>query len=200
MRARPTGDGWTNRRSPWPATGFPVCVGRPVSESAWSIPLPFAVLIAMLAGACLALRRPRLAVLAVTGPVLTGVATTVLKPVFDRTKNGEPVYPSGHMGAATALALVAALLLVSVIHLRPWLEVLLVVATTALVGAGMALAMTVTRYHYPTDAVGGFCTAVAVVLGVALLLDRAPPRRRSRTDTGGGSGHKVETHAASGAT
>jgi undecaprenyl-diphosphatase len=162
-------------------------------------PLPFAVLIAVLAGACLALRRPRLAVVAVVGPVLTGVATTLLKPLFDRTKNGEPVYPSGHMGAATALALVAALLLVSVVHVRPWLQVVLVAATTAVVGAGMALAMTVTRYHYLTDAVGGFCTAVAVVLAVALLLDRAPPRHY-RTDTGSNDGGSAETHVARGAT
>ena len=102
-------------------------------------PLPFAVLVVVLAGVCLALRRPRLAVLAVAGPVLTGVATTLLKLVFDRTKNGEPVYPSGHMGGATALALVAALVLVSVIHVRPWLQALLVATTTAL-GSGSSAA------------------------------------------------------------
>lgn len=75
-------------------------------------PLPFALLIGMLAGLCLALRRQRLALLAVVGPVLTGAAATALKPVFGRTANGgEEVYPSGHMSAATALALVAALCL-----------------------------------------------------------------------------------------
>jgi membrane-associated phospholipid phosphatase len=147
------------------------------------------------------LRRLRLAGLAVGGPVLTGVATTMLKPVFGRTENGgEPVYPSGHMGAATALALVAALLLVSVIHFAPWLEVVLVTAITALVGAGMALAMTVTRYHYLTDAVGGFCTAVAVVLGMALLLDRAPPRRPDRIDSTARGTGSSETRVARGAT
>lgn len=158
-------------------------------------PLPFAVLVVMLAGVCLALRRPRLAVLAVAGPVLTGVATTVLKPVFDRIKNDEPVYPSGHMGAATALALVAALVLVSVIHVRPWLEIVLVAATTALIGAAMTLAMTVTRYHYPTDAVGGFCVAVAVVLGLALVIDRAPPRGRDRNASAGVGGRSREVEA-----
>jgi undecaprenyl-diphosphatase len=60
-----------------------------------------------------------------------------------------------------------------------------VAATTVLVGSAMALAMTVTRYHYPTDAVGGFCVAVAVVLGLALVIDRAPPRRRDRIESAG---------------
>ena len=32
--------------------------------------------------------------------------------------------------------------------------------------------------HYPTDVVGGFCAAVASVLGVALVLDAATLRRR----------------------
>ncbi len=32
--------------------------------------------------------------------------------------------------------------------------------------------MIATNAHYPTDTVGGFCTAVVAVLGTALLLDR----------------------------
>ena len=45
----------------------------------------------------------------------------------------------------------------------------------------MAVAVTVVNYHYPTDAVGGFCTAVSVVLGLALLLERWP-RGKSETE------------------
>lgn len=150
-------------------------------------PLPFAVLVAVLAGLCLALRRPRLAVLAVAGPVLTGVTTTALKPVFDRVKNGEAVYPSGHMGAATSLALVTALLVVSVVRVGPWLASVVVAAATMSVGLGVALAMAVTRYHYPTDAVGGFCVAVAVVLGLALLIERFPVPRGGRAASAGGA-------------
>jgi undecaprenyl-diphosphatase len=37
----------------------------------------------------------------------------------------------------------------------------------------MAVALIVRDWHYPTDTIGGFCTAVAVVLGTALLIDRA---------------------------
>jgi membrane-associated phospholipid phosphatase len=135
-------------------------------------PLPLVVLVALLAGACLVLGRWRLAVLAVVGPAMTGVATTVLKELIGRTKNGDLAYPSGHGGAATALALVAGLLLVSLLRVRLWAAVSIVTGLTVAVGGGMAVAMTLTNYHYLTDTLGGFCAAVSVVLGVALLLER----------------------------
>jgi len=143
---------------------------RPVIEL--MDPVPLVVIIVLLATVCLVLGRRRLAVLAVVGPALTGVATTVLKEIVGRTKNGDLAYPSGHGGAATAVALVAGLLLVSVIRLRLWAAVGLVAGLTVLVGGGMAVVMTLTNYHYLTDTLGGFCAAVAVVLGLALLLER----------------------------
>jgi membrane-associated phospholipid phosphatase len=154
-------------------------------------PVPLTVLIVVLTAVCAALGRWRLAVLAVAGPVLTGVLTTALKPVVERTKEGDLAYPSGHMGSAVALALVVALLIVSLAGLRRWAAVAVLVAVPAAVGAAVGLAMTVTDYHYLTDAVGGSCVAVAVVLSVAVLVDRWPPRRR-RTgmdpDAGGNVG------------
>jgi undecaprenyl-diphosphatase len=137
-------------------------------------PVPLGVLVAALTGVCLALKRRRLAVLAVAGPVVSGLATTLLKPLIERTKNGDLVYPSGHMAACVAVALVLALLLVSLGQPRPWVRIAVLTAIPAVAGAGMGLAMTVTNYHYLTDAVGGFCVAVAVVTSLALLLDRWP--------------------------
>ena len=144
-------------------------------------PVPLAVLVAVLAGACLLLGRRRLAVLAVAGPVLTGLVTTVLKPVIDRTKNGDLAYPSGHMGAAVALTVVLAMLVVNIARLRGAAAVTVLVAPPVVVGACLGLAMTVTNYHYLTDAVGGFCVAVAVVVGLALLLDGRWTRRTAAT-------------------
>ncbi len=146
-------------------------------------PVPLAVLVVVLVGVCLALGRRRLAVLVVAGPVAAGVATTVLKPVVDRTKDGDLAYPSGHMAAATALAVVAALLLVGVAGVRGWRAVAVLTTVPVLTGGTVGLAMTVTGYHYLTDAVGGFCIGVATVLGLALLIDRWPPRRAT-TGTG----------------
>jgi len=161
---------------------FPVPAGLAQSFIALADPLPFAVLVALLTVACFATGRRRLAVLAIAGPVVTGLATTVLKPVIERTKDGDLVFPSGHMGAATAFALVAGLLVASLTSARLRVAVVVVTALTALVSGAMAVAMTVTNYHYLTDAVGGFCVAVSVVLGLALLFDRWPGLREPKLD------------------
>ena len=67
---------------------------------------------------CLVLGRRRLAVLAVVGPGVTGVCTTLLKPALGRTIGGGFAFPSGHTGGATSLGLVAALLAISVLTAR----------------------------------------------------------------------------------
>jgi membrane-associated phospholipid phosphatase len=129
---------------------------------------------------CLLLGRRRLAVLAVVGPGLTGLCTTLLKPALGRTFDGGYAFPSGHTGGATSLGLVIAFLLISL--LRPGrLGALAILATGALVvGGGVGAAMVASNLHYPTDTLGGFCTAVVVVCGCALMLDRLPTRDRRR--------------------
>ncbi|PZS33833.1 MAG: hypothetical protein DLM61_04535 [Pseudonocardiales bacterium] len=144
-------------------------------------PLPVAAGAVALSGVSLALGRRRLAALAIIGPGLTGVAIEMLKPLIGRTiVGGGFIYPSGHTGGVTALGLVAALLLVNVLRPGPLAGAALLVAGALLTGGGMAVAVVVGGFHYPTDAAGGFCTAVAVVLGTALLLDRWADSR-SRT-------------------
>lgn len=136
-------------------------------------PLPVIMAAFALAGICLILGRYRLAALAIIGPGLTGVATTMIKPLIGRTiEGGGFIYPSSHAGAATALGLVAALLLVNVLRPGPWVSAALLAAGALMAGGSMAVAVVAGRFHYPTDAAGGFCTAVVVVLGTALLLER----------------------------
>lgn len=138
----------------------------------------FVVTVAVvLAAVCLWLGRRRLAVLAVLGPGLTGVVTTLTKPLIGRTINGDFAYPSGHAGGATALGLVVALVLVTLLRPRPARAALLVVAGPLLAGGAVAVLLVAADWHYATDAVGGVCTAVAVVLGSALVLDGVAARR-----------------------
>lgn len=136
---------------------------------------PSVVLLAVgLAAACLALGRRRLAVLAIAGPGVTGVCTTLLKPALGRTIAGGYAFPSGHTGGATALGLVTGLLLASLLASRrgrAWTLTVLAASALAL-GGGVGAAMIATDAHYPTDTIGGFCTAVVAVLGTGLLLDR----------------------------
>jgi membrane-associated phospholipid phosphatase len=149
---------------------------------------PSVVMLAFgMAALCLVLRRPWLAVLAIAGPGLTGVATTLLKPAIGRTIGDNFAFPSGHTGGATSLGLVAALLAISLIRpSRAW-SLAILAAGALLVGGGVGAAMVAANAHYPTDTIGGFCTAVVVVLVEALLLDRlAGLRRRPETTEPGG--------------
>jgi membrane-associated phospholipid phosphatase len=96
----------------------------------------------------------------------------LLKPALGRTIDGGFAFPSGHTGGGTSLGLVAALLAISL--LRPGRVGALVILAVGAVGIGgsVGAAMVALNAHYPTDTVGGFCTAVVVVCGAALLLDR----------------------------
>jgi membrane-associated phospholipid phosphatase len=135
-------------------------------------PTSVIVVAGLLAVLAVAAGRHRLALLAVLGPGLTGLATTGLKPLFDRTLSGEPAYPSGHTGALTALAIVVALMLTSLLRAGRVVGATLVAVAALGAGVAMAIALTALGVHYPTDTIGGFGTAVAVVLGAAVLLDR----------------------------
>jgi len=128
----------------------------------------------VLCGIALVLGHRRLAVLAIVGPGLTGVATTTLKPLIGRTIDGEFAFPSGHTGGATALGVVAALLLIAVLRTPSGASAVLIVTGAVLSGGTMALALVADRAHYATDTVGGFCVAVAVVLTSALVIERLP--------------------------
>jgi len=133
-----------------------------------------------LSALCLLLGRRRLAVLAVVGPGLTGVCTTLLKPALGRTIEGGFAFPSGHTGGATALGLVTALLVISLV--RPgWVGGIAIVAAGGVLCGGLVgAAMVASNAHYPTDTVGGFCIAVVMVCGAALVLDRVATYRARR--------------------
>lgn len=129
------------------------------------------VLAVLLSGLALALGHRRLAVLAIAGPGLTGLATELLKPLIGRTFNGDFAFPSGHAAGATALGIVAALLLIGALRPELRTSAALLAAGAVLSGGMMAFALVASRDHYPTDTIGGFCIAVGVVLASALLIE-----------------------------
>jgi undecaprenyl-diphosphatase len=135
----------------------------------------------LLSATCLLFGRRRLAVLAVVGPGLTGICTTLLKPALGRTLEGGYAFPSGHTGGATSLALVSALLVISLVRPGRVGALVILAAATVLVGGGVAAAMVALNTHYPTDTVGGYCIAVVVVGAAALVLDHVAAARRSRS-------------------
>ncbi|MEU5040031.1 phosphatase PAP2 family protein [Streptomyces griseorubiginosus] len=132
---------------------------------------------------CLLLRRPRAAVLMVAGVSLAVGTATLLKQLVGRTIHGPEnlSYPSGHTTFFTALAFVAALLATDRLGLGGRAGTSLVLAATLVAGAAMGWAEVALGAHYPTDALGGWCTALAVVPATAWLVDRAADRMAARS-------------------
>ncbi|MGW2566104.1 phosphatase PAP2 family protein [Streptomyces sp. NPDC001537] len=144
------------------------------------------VIVAAVAG-CVLLRLPRVAVLVVAGVGLTVGTATLLKHVVGRTIHGADnlSYPSGHTAFFTALALTAALPATGRLGLGRAAGMSLVLAAALAAGAAMGWAEVALGAHYPTDALGGWCTALAVVPATAWLVDRAADRRAVRTADAG---------------
>jgi len=136
-----------------------------------------------LAAASVALRRHRLAIVALVGPGLTLLTTTVLQPVIGRTVNGGYALPSGHTAGITAVLTVGSLLVIGLPGGRRGgiLAAVTVALGTLAGGATMGVALIANGLHVLTDTIAGFCAAVAIVLGTALSVD-ALGRHTGRVD------------------
>ncbi|MFF6998937.1 phosphatase PAP2 family protein [Streptomyces sp. NPDC008313] len=132
---------------------------------------------------CLLLRLPRAAVLAVAGVGTAVGAATLLKHLVGRTIHGDDnlSYPSGHTAFLTALALVAALVATGRLGLGRTAGTLLVLGAALAAGAVMGWAEVALGAHYPTDALGGLCTALAVTPATAWVIDRTAGRMGAPT-------------------
>ncbi|MEV0117392.1 phosphatase PAP2 family protein [Streptomyces sp. NPDC050844] len=145
-------------------------------------PAGAATLVVVAVAGCLLLRRPRSAVFIVAGAGLAVGAATLLKHLVGRTIHGEGnlSYPSGHTAFLTALALAVALLAAGRFGLSRAAGTLLVLAAALVAGAAMGWAQVALSAHYPTDVLGGWCTALAVVPATAWLVDRVADHRRQQ--------------------
>lgn len=137
-------------------------------------PVGAAVVLVTIVVVCLRRGNRRAAVLAVAGPAAAVAVTTGMKPLVGRIINDWYLsFPSGHTASATAFALVATLLVVGRNPARAWL----LAVVPVLAAAAMAWAQVLLNAHYPTDTVGGFCAALAVVPAVAWTIDRVADSR-----------------------
>ncbi|QKV96127.1 phosphatase PAP2 family protein [Streptomyces sp. NA02950] len=141
-------------------------------------PAGAAVLVVAAVAGCLLLRRPRAAVFVVAGTGISVVTATLLKSLVGRTIHGADnlSYPSGHTAFATALALATALLATGRLRLGGTAATSLVLAAALVAGAAMGWAQVALGAHYPTDVLGGWCTALALVPASAWLVDSTADR------------------------
>ncbi|MEU7055988.1 phosphatase PAP2 family protein [Streptomyces sp. NPDC046197] len=158
---RPTAD---SLRQPWRYVALAMdFLGEPVGAATLVVPA---------VTGCLLLRRPRAAVLIVAGVGMTVGTATLLKHLVGRTIHGGHLsYPSGHTAFLTALALVMALLATGRLGLGRTAGTSLVLAAALVAGAAMGWAQVALGAHYPTDVLGGWCTALAVIPATAWLVD-----------------------------
>jgi membrane-associated phospholipid phosphatase len=146
-------------------------------------PLSIAAFAALLATVALLLRRPRIAILAVCGPGAVVTAAEFLKTLVGRTYYGVLAFPSGHTAAITAVATVVALMGLGFAKCHLLVASALAAIGILITGALMALALLTRGLHYPTDTLGGFCTAIAMVLGIAFCIDAIPIRGSAHNHT-----------------
>lgn len=146
-------------------------------------PVLLVIVVALFVMLAVARRRPRIALLAVVGPLLAvGLNAVVFKPLVDRTiNNGNLAYPSGHTTGLVAVLTV--LVLATVTSRVPKSLMSLVIVVALAITAVAATALVGLKYHYVTDTVGGACLAVATVLGVALAIDGGAAKRHQLTRT-----------------
>ncbi|MER7706396.1 phosphatase PAP2 family protein [Kitasatospora sp. NPDC097605] len=138
-------------------------------------PVGAVLLVSALVTGCLLLRRPRAAVFLLAAVGLTVGTATLLKHLVGRTIHGDGnlSYPSGHTAFLTAIALVVAM--VAVRRRRGGRP--LVLGSALLAGGLMGWAEVALGAHYPTDTLGGWCTALAVTPATGWLVDRTSGRQ-----------------------
>lgn len=136
------------------------------------------LLIALVLGYGLLVRRWDVVILAAIGPALAiALGELIGKPLFDRTfPRGGLSYPSGHTVSAVAALTVALLVVLGLLRgpRRRWVAglVWLLLVLTLMTG------LVAMRYHYLTDTFGGVGLALGVVLPVAVLISRWTDRSR----------------------
>ncbi|WP_419999364.1 phosphatase PAP2 family protein [Streptomyces boninensis] len=181
------GDGESSRVDRWFVLPTEDSVRQPLRNVALAIdflgePAGSALLIVAAVAGCLLLRRPRGAVLVVVGVGAAVVTTTLVKHLVGRTIHGPGnlSYPSGHTTFATALAVAAALVAVGRLGLGRAGGISLVLGAALVGGGAMGWAQVALSAHYPTDVLGGWCTALVVVPASAWVIDRVAdtPSRR----------------------
>jgi uncharacterized membrane protein len=145
---------------------------EPVWMLYFSWALPMMVILAVAVLIALVRRRWRLAVVVALCPLVSVIATRLLKPLFGRYKGDALAYPSGH----TTVVITVMAMLVLAAGASVWL--LLVAGVVTVIGG---LSMAATDLHYLTDNIGSmFFASATVCLAVLAAGPQAVSRAAAR--------------------
>ncbi len=117
--------------------------------------------------------RPRAALVMLVAPVLSAIASTVLKEVFGRVRPEliphleaitSPAYPSGHATNAASLFILMALLIPGP---RPNLTMAACISMALLIGFSRVML----GVHWPSDVIGGWMLGTAFALAGAGIVN-----------------------------
>lgn len=142
----------------------------------WMLNFSWALTMLLTLGAAVTIalvrRRWRLATVVVLCPLISVMATRVLKPLFGRYKDGALAYPSGH----TTVVITVMAMLVLAAGVSVWL-----VSVAAVVTAIGGLSMAATDLHYLTDNIGSaFLASATICLAVLAAGPQAVSRAAAR--------------------
>jgi membrane-associated phospholipid phosphatase len=144
-------------------------------------PLPLLLMLTLACGIALARRRPRDALAAVTVVAGANLTTQLLKALFSHPRFqsalgadqlGEVPFPSGHVTAATSIAIAFAFVV-------PSAALVPVAALGTCLVAVVGCSVMVLGWHFPSDVLGGILVAGGwgfAVLALRRLGGRAPER------------------------
>lgn len=151
-------------------------------------PRVVAVLTSLLLAACAVTRRWRAAAVTVVAVFAVGATATLAKPLTGRTIHGDNLsYPSGHVAMATVLVTVAVLAFLDLVGGGRTRHVFVFCGASVVAALMMSFDQIAIEAHYPTDAFGGACVAVALVPPIAAAVDALVERIRPRPSSDDGN-------------
>lgn len=144
-------------------------------------PIQLTALVSVVALAAALLNRRAGALLVVIGTVAAVISSKlVLKPIVGRHHGDVLSYPSTHVSSTAAVAIASVIMVLSAQRPRSFIFRLVMCLIPLAIAIISSVAIVAERTHYTTDAIGGWCLALAIVLVTALLIDAEIAAPRSR--------------------